>query len=171
MKEGLHDDEADGLLNTWEASYFRRPGLRLFFMVPRQWTDHVLPLKVSGSADISRAMVGRIEIVTPRQRDLLKRVAAGPVSDPQWVRTAMTKANAGREDYYREEWYQEVMDGSRSLTSINIEMPADYRAYLNLGRFRNALILDENARRPSENLARFIKAYDLEAAQTKENRP
>ena len=98
-------------------------------------------------------------------------MAAGPVSDPQWVRAAMTKANAGREDYYREQWYEEVMNGSRPLTSINIEMPADYRAYLNLGRFRNALILDEYTRRPSDTLAKFIKAYDLQAAQTKENKP
>ena len=145
--------------------------MRLFFLVPRQWTDHVLPLNVSGSADISRSMVGRIEIVTPRQRELLRDVARGPVSSPNWVRAALQKAGGGRENYYREEWYQQLMAGTKSLASLNIEMPNDYRAYLNLGRFRNALILDEQGRRPSDNLAKFIDQYDLQAAQTKANRP
>jgi hypothetical protein len=171
VRDGLYGDEADGLLNTWEASYFRRPGLRLFFLVPRQWTDHVLPLRVSGSADTTRVMVGRIEIVTPRQRDLLRQIARGPVSDSAWVQEAMKKAAGGREDFYREEWYQKLMNGERSLTSLNIEIPNDYRAYLSLGRFRNALILDEQQRHPSATLAKFIEAYDLEAAHVRENKP
>jgi hypothetical protein len=171
VRDGLYGDEADGLLNTWEASYFRRPGLRLFFLVPRQWTDHVLPLRVSGSADTTRVMVGRIEIVTPRQRDLLRQIARGPVSDSAWVQEAMKKAAGGREDFYREEWYQKLMNGERSLTSLNVEIPNDYRAYLSLGRFRNALILDEQQRHPSATLAKFIEAYDLEAAHVRENKP
>ena len=166
VRDGLYGDEADGLLNTWEASYFRRPGLRLFFLVPRQWTDQVLPLRVSGGADTTRVMVGRIEIVTPHQRDLLRQIARGPVSDSAWVQEAMKKAAGGREDFYREEWYQKLMNGERSLTSLNIEIPNDYRAYLSLGRFRNALILDEQQRHPSATLAKFIEAYDLEAATT-----
>ena len=39
QEEGLFPDEADALLNTWEVSYFKSAGLRLFFMVPRAWTD------------------------------------------------------------------------------------------------------------------------------------
>jgi hypothetical protein len=171
VNDGLNADEADALLNTWDASYFRRPGLRLFFLVPRQWTDHVLPLKVSGSYDMVRSMVGRIEIVTPRQRELLKEVAKGPVSNPMWIQEALKQAGGGKEDYYREAWYQQVMDGSRSITTLNMQIPADYRSYLGLGRFRNALILDEQSRRPSPVLTKFIEAYDLEAAQTKANTP
>jgi len=34
--EGLNPDEADALLNTWDASYFRSHGMRLFFLVPRR---------------------------------------------------------------------------------------------------------------------------------------
>src|SRR5437867_1443665 len=63
--EGLCADEADALLNTWELSYFKSPGLRFFFMVPRAWADRVLPLEVSPKMEIRRALVGRIEIVTP----------------------------------------------------------------------------------------------------------
>jgi len=42
-------------------------------------------------------------------------------------------------------------------------MPADYRAYLQLGRFRNALLLDEAKHRPSAALSAFINRYELAA--------
>lgn len=76
VKDGLFADEAYALLNTWEASYFRTPGLRLFYLVPRPWTDYYLPLTISAPATISRVMVARTEIVTPAQRALLRQVAA-----------------------------------------------------------------------------------------------
>ena len=53
---------------TWEVTLFKSSGLRLFFMVPRAWTDSYLPLNVSVPADITRVMIGRIELVTPAQR-------------------------------------------------------------------------------------------------------
>lgn len=85
VEEGLFADEAAALLSTWELSYFKSPGLRLFFMVPRAWTDAVLPLDLSVPADVTRVMIGRIELVTPEQRSLLGRLAALPPSgsDPR----------------------------------------------------------------------------------------
>jgi hypothetical protein len=75
VEDGLFADEAEALLATWELSYFKSGGMRLFFLVPRAWTDHYLPLKVSVPSEMVRTMVGRIEIVTPRQRELLARMA------------------------------------------------------------------------------------------------
>ncbi|MDB5301160.1 MAG: hypothetical protein JWO87_2823 [Phycisphaerales bacterium] len=167
MHDGLYSDEADSLLNTWEVSYFRRPGLRLFFMVPPVWTQHALPLKVSQSAYVSRAMVGRIEIVTPEQRALLKKIGQGPASNPDWVESALRSAGGGREDYYREDWYKKVMSGEKSLLDVKVAMPDDYRAYLGLGRFRNALILDEADRQPTPALTAFIHNYELGAYKTR----
>ncbi len=162
IHRGLFVDEADALLNTWEASYFRRPGLRLFFMVPATWTDRVLPLQLSIDADVKRLMIGRIEIVTPQERALLSAIAKGPASDPgTWLSAALKQAGGGREDYYREESFQRVMSGQTSLQSLHVTMPDDYRAYLQLGRFRNALILDEARRRPTTELTTFIKNYAL----------
>ena len=164
VHEGLFSDEADALLNTWEASYFRRPGLRLFFFVPAAWTDHVLPLHLSVDARMTRVMIGRIEIITPQQRALLARIAKGPASDANnWLDAALKQAGGGREDYYREETFQRVMSGQTSLQSLHVDMPDDYRAYLQLGRFRNALILDEAHRRPTSALTTFINNYALEA--------
>ena len=72
IADGLYEDEADAMLTTWELAYFKSPGLRLFYLLPQQWTDAVLPLHCSLLAEVSRTMVGRIELVTPRQRALLK---------------------------------------------------------------------------------------------------
>src|SRR5262249_2010627 len=77
IENGLYRDEAEALLRTWELSYFRSPGLRMFFLVPRAWTDRVLPLTVSGSPRIVRVMVGRIELIAPWQRKRLAKIAEG----------------------------------------------------------------------------------------------
>jgi hypothetical protein len=91
VQEGLFDDEAGALLNTWELSYFKSAGTRLFFMVPRAWTDFYLPLNLSPP-------------------------------------------------------------------SKNLE----------LGQFRNALILDEAGKRPTPGLDRFISTYRLEGYKPSE---
>src|SRR5262249_24083679 len=74
IADGLYADEAEAMLRTWELAYFKSPGLRLFYLLPQQWTDAVLPLRCSLLADVSRTMVGRIELVTPKQRMLLRQI-------------------------------------------------------------------------------------------------
>ncbi len=74
VAEGLFPKEADAMLKTWEDSYFQTRGLRLFYIVPREWTDRHLPLKISPAAEVQRAMIGRIELVTPEQRRTLERL-------------------------------------------------------------------------------------------------
>ena len=94
IEEGLYAEEADAMLKTWEVSYFKSPGQRLFFIVPRAWTDHQLPLQLSIPARISRVMIGRIELVTPGQRLLLRQIADGSVpAEP---------ADTGMPDAYRQ---------------------------------------------------------------------
>jgi hypothetical protein len=165
VREGLYSDEADGLLNTWEVSYFKRPGTRVFFMVPPIWTQHYLPLHISQSAYINRVMVGRIELVTPRQRQLLSQISQGPASNPRWLDESLQRMQANKEARYREDWYQQAYEGKRSLESMGFTMPADYRAYLDLGRFRNALVLDELKNHPTQELERFVKNYELGASR------
>ena len=62
LAQGLYADEAEAMLNTWKASWFGKPGLRVFYVVPREWTDHFLPLTVSVPARMNRAIVGRIDL-------------------------------------------------------------------------------------------------------------
>jgi len=138
--QGLFGDEADALLNTWELSYFKSAGLRLFFMVPRAWTDHYLPLSVSVPCDLKRVMVGRLELVTPQQRALLRQLAQAPAPVQSWA-------------------HYELKDNQPVVSGV---MPAAYRS---LGRFRNALLLDEFNARPTPSLAAFIRLNRLGAWQ------
>jgi hypothetical protein len=61
LKQGLYSDEAEAMLNTWRESYFEKPGLRLFYVVPREWVDWFLPLKLSVPARLNRAIIGRVD--------------------------------------------------------------------------------------------------------------
>jgi hypothetical protein len=62
INRGLYADEAEAMLNTWKASYFEKPGLRVFYIVPREWTDYFLPLEFSVPAQVTRVIVGRIDL-------------------------------------------------------------------------------------------------------------
>ena len=62
IARGLFADEAAAMLNTWKLSYFEKPGLRVFYMVPREWTDYFLPLEFSVPAQVTRVIVGRIDL-------------------------------------------------------------------------------------------------------------
>jgi hypothetical protein len=137
VADGLFPAEARALLATWKSSYFESSGLRLFYLLPREWIERVLPLSASAETDVVRTMVGRVEIVTPAQRRLLREIAAGPASDAKWLQVSPTS--------------------SAGLPAP----PADFAAYQELGRFRNALVLDELARRPTAALEAFIKNYGL----------
>jgi hypothetical protein len=165
--EGLFEDEARALLSTWELSYFKSAGLRLFFMVPRAWTDFYLPLKVSVPAEVTRVMVGRIELVTPEQRRRLGEIARMATNDitagaKQLCTDLLGRTGAAPIDFAG------VANGTKPLSSGGVSIPESYRLYLELGRFRNALILDEAARRPAPGLDGFISNYRLAAYQPAE---
>jgi hypothetical protein len=152
VHEGLFDDEASALLRTWELAYFKSAGLRLFFLVPPAWVNHYLPLEVSIPAETMRVMIGRIELVTPQHRKLLRKIAAGPASDGRWHNDLILSRLPGNSD---------------TKIDAKFPIPEDYRTYLNLGRFRNALILDEVKRRPTKSLSQFIGNYGLDAYEVK----
>jgi hypothetical protein len=74
---GLYAKEAQAMVNTWERSYFKTPGLRLLYLVPRQRVDAVIPIHIKPAPDkLVRVMVGRIEVLTPsRERQIARYVA------------------------------------------------------------------------------------------------
>jgi hypothetical protein len=159
---GLFTDEADALLNTWELSYFKSAGTRLFFLVPQEWTDANLPLGISGQAcETTRVMVGRIELVTPEQRALLKKLANTPLAK-QWggFHNGVLLEKFGKD--FNKVW-EELAEGTKKLSDVGVEPPEGYRTYLDLGRFRNALVLEEQKSAPSKLLDSFIDTYGLQA--------
>lgn len=141
LNEGLFDDEAKALLDTWRISYFKSPGVRLFFLVPQSWTDHVLPLTVSVPAKITRVMIGRIEIVTPEQRGLIQRLVKIPPVNLKPVVEEMRRIQKSTSSEEREE-YKVLASGRGQTLSANVAVPESYQVFLDLGRFRTPLILD-----------------------------
>ncbi|MEX2186914.1 MAG: hypothetical protein WD875_08980 [Pirellulales bacterium] len=148
---GLFDKEATAMLSTWDRAYFQSPGLRLFFVVPREWTDRVLPLSISTPASIKRVMMARIELITDDQRELLAAMAKTAPSDGKWLE-GIQPGEASKRFYA----------GRANFGDLGVKIPADYQTYLDLGRFRNALVVAEERRQPSENLTRFINTYGLQ---------
>ena len=132
ITDGLFADEADALLKTWQVSYFKSPGLRFFYLCPRADIENTLPLEISVPCIVTRVMIGRIELVTPGQRVLLKEISTA--LPPRWI----------------DSWE-------------DVKKSAGFAAYVKLGRFRNALILDEQKRRPPPTLKDFIKNNNFEA--------
>jgi hypothetical protein len=155
IADGLFPDEAEAMLNTWELGYFKSPGLRLFFLLPQAWTDAVLPLEVSAEADVVRTMVGRIELVSPEHRRLLKQLSQASPS-LEWTRDLHSRISEGGASY------QQLWEGRVRFADLNVEMPADYRDYLALGRFRNALVLDAMEQNRDAGLKQFAQAYRLD---------
>ncbi|MDP6943830.1 MAG: hypothetical protein QF464_06730 [Myxococcota bacterium] len=74
--DGLFADEAWAMVNTWERSYFKTEGLRVLYVLPRQWTDELLPISVDPIPDeLVRTLVGRVEALTPGDvDDMVQRV-------------------------------------------------------------------------------------------------
>jgi hypothetical protein len=160
ISEGLFADEAEALLNTWELSYFKSAGLRFFFIVPRAWSDFYLPLEISQPANINRVMVGRIELITPEQREDLRQIGAYA------AQTIHDDAVKLRKSFYESgaigvDWTS-LSTGKRPLAA-SVAVPKTYQTYLDLGRFRNALVLEEGKIHPSDGLAALIKVYSLDA--------
>jgi hypothetical protein len=63
---GLYADEARAMVDTWTRSYFRGLGLRVLYVVPRAWTDRLLPLSLQPQpVELVRTLVGRVEVLTP----------------------------------------------------------------------------------------------------------
>jgi hypothetical protein len=150
VSEGLFEDEAYAMLRTWDRAYFQKPGLRVFFTVPRPWTDYQLPLQISVPAKIERVMMGRIELISPEQRALLDRLAQVAISNGDWVSQIWVSPNA-----------ESFLQGRSDFGDLGVQIPPDYQMYLALGRFRNALLIAEARERPSESLRKFIQTYQL----------
>ncbi len=63
---GLTDDEAEAMVETWARSYFAKPGYRLLYVLPPEWTERYLPTEIEPTPDeLLRVLVGRVEILTP----------------------------------------------------------------------------------------------------------
>jgi hypothetical protein len=56
-----------------------------------------------------------------------------------------------------------VMSGRAPYRDLGLPIPELYATYLKLGRFRNALLLDEQKRRPTPPLKEYITTNRFDA--------
>jgi hypothetical protein len=67
--QGLYPDEAHAMVETWRFSWFEE-GSRLFYIVPAQFVDRMLPLSIKPvRSQTLRVFVGRIELITPATKN------------------------------------------------------------------------------------------------------
>ena len=72
FSSGLTREEALALLHTWDAGYFQTTGFKIFWIVPRELTDRILPIQISPKPDsLARVLVGKTEILTPDFEQML----------------------------------------------------------------------------------------------------
>ncbi|MFL6618173.1 MAG: hypothetical protein ACJ8MH_06205 [Povalibacter sp.] len=137
--QGLYEDEAVAMLETWQLSYFKSEGLRVFFLLPQTWTESQLPLSISPAAKVTRVMMGRIELVSDTQRAALKTLyelpeQAFPKLPLYQDVPAVTK-----------QWHERQRPLSKLYQAAGRKAPASLIQYETLGRFRDALLLHELA--------------------------
>jgi hypothetical protein len=65
VASGLYEKEAEAMIKTWRSSWFEE-GMRVFYILPRQTTDAILPVTIDPRpAELVRVLVGRAEVITP----------------------------------------------------------------------------------------------------------
>lgn len=76
VASGLYEKEALAMIKTWRDSWFEE-GLRVFYILPRQTTDAVLPVTIDPQpAELVRVLVGRSEVITPEmERNVRQQVS------------------------------------------------------------------------------------------------
>lgn len=73
ISAGLYEKEATAMLNTWRDSWFEE-GTRVFYILPRQTTDAVLPIALEPRPDeLVRVLVGRAEVITPEMEKAVRQ--------------------------------------------------------------------------------------------------
>jgi hypothetical protein len=73
VAQGLYQDEAHAMVETWRDSWFEE-GSRLLYIVPRLFVDGILPLTINPApAQTVRVFVGRLEVITPPTEKAVER--------------------------------------------------------------------------------------------------
>ncbi|HEX8846349.1 MAG TPA: hypothetical protein VF791_17005 [Pyrinomonadaceae bacterium] len=90
VASGLYEKEAEAMIKTWRSSWFEE-GLRVFYVLPRQKTDAILPVSIEPRpAELVRVLVGRAEVITPEmERKVQQQVSRLEDPSPEVRETAM----------------------------------------------------------------------------------
>jgi hypothetical protein len=76
VAQGLYQDEAHAMVETWRSSWFEE-GSRVLYLVPTEFVNGVLPLSIHPAPERTvRVFVGRLELVTPATERAVERALA-----------------------------------------------------------------------------------------------
>jgi len=129
ISQGLYQDEAQAMVETWRNSWFEE-GSRLLYIVPTGFVNRVLPLTISPApVQTVRVFVGRLELVTPATERAVERAVAS--------KDQVTLAKYGR---FLEPILEAMMKKERNparLQQLQQSLNAVYSAVVaeNLGRY------------------------------------
>ena len=151
--DGLYADEAAAMLATWSLSYFESEGLRVFFLLPQSWTDVQLPLSISTPAKVTRVMVGRVELVSAHQREVLQALSALPDETVQDGPPLYADPNVYRLMQAGESSHAEL------YRATGRKVPEALELFDSLGRFRDAFLAHEW--RTESDAARRARLYRI----------
>jgi len=80
--DGLNPDEAAAMIQTWADSWFDEDGLRVLYLVPRAFTDSILPLTLTPAPrSLARVFVGRAEVLPSEIEQQATKLAAKFIQD------------------------------------------------------------------------------------------
>lgn len=117
VKQGLFKREASAMVKTWDDSWFAETGLRVLYVLSREWTDRTLPLTLNPAPkSLARVMVGRAELITPgMERQLAEQItrfsSADAATRPQIIE-ATRRLDLGR---FLEPAFRRVISGKTNL--------------------------------------------------------
>lgn len=114
VEQGLYDDEARAMVATWSRQWFRSPGRRVLWIVPRTLIDRTLPLQITPTPnELVRVLVGRLEFLTPEvEAEVVRALADRRAADP--VRRTAAEAALARLDRFLEPHVRRALEVSDS---------------------------------------------------------
>lgn len=129
---GLTVDEARAMVDTWEESYFRTPGNRILYVLPRAWTETVLPIDVEPKPDdLVRTLVGRLEVLTEAEEQQIVDEIETVYDDPDSGTWDLTEHRFSEprirrgcdliEDDDIEQWCLDAADQISKYPELNVE--------------------------------------------------
>jgi hypothetical protein len=76
VAQGLYQDEARAMIDTWRDTWFE-DGMRVFYVLPSATVDGILPLNVRPEPTaVTRVFVGRMDVITPAMTAAVDRALA-----------------------------------------------------------------------------------------------
>ncbi len=152
LEAGLFESEVEELLASWQKSSLQNAGLRVFFFAPQSWWIGLPPPK------IRRAWLGGSSCHDCASPEKSKASAASHRLEP-----VMTRVMLGRIEIVTPEQRAVMASlGRPDDPFAKTDWDATLARYERLGQFRNALVLDEQRRRPTAPLDDFIKHFHLD---------